>query len=66
MSVPLTGSEKEMLLWLTNGYSVSDISRMRKISLSTAQKYISDIRVKLECSTTAQAVARALREGIIE
>jgi DNA-binding NarL/FixJ family response regulator len=66
-SVPrLTGRETEVLSLLVEGYSVAAISRRLFISESTTKTHIGNIYTKLGAANRAQAVATALREGLVE
>jgi DNA-binding NarL/FixJ family response regulator len=63
---PLSPREIELLMLLSNGHTTPSISRLLKLSENTVKAYKKYLYAKLEVSTAAEAVARALREGMIE
>jgi DNA-binding NarL/FixJ family response regulator len=66
-SVPrLTSREVEVLSLLVEGFSVAAISRRLYISESTTKTHVSNIYTKLGAANRAQAVATALREGLVD
>ena len=64
-SVPLTRRETQVLLLLADGLSNAQISESLFIGPNTLRNHIQSILVKLGAHTRLEAVAIALREGII-
>jgi LuxR family transcriptional regulator, quorum-sensing system regulator BjaR1 len=64
-TVKLTSREVECLRWAADGKSEWEISSILCISEHTADKHLSNARSKLMAVTRTQAVARALRLGLI-
>ncbi|WP_152399018.1 response regulator transcription factor [Paenibacillus cellulositrophicus] len=62
---PLTERESELLSYLKDGYSVSEISKLLYLSPGTIRNYISEILQKLEAKNRIDAVAIALSKGWI-
>ncbi|MEK5056998.1 response regulator transcription factor [Paenibacillus sp. FSL H7-0326] len=62
---PLTNRESELLSYLRDGYSVSEISKLLYLSPATIRNYISEILQKLEAKNRIDAVAIALSKGWI-
>lgn len=62
---PLTDRESELLSYLKEGYSVSEISKLLYLSPGTIRNYISEILQKLEAKNRIDAVAIALSKGWI-
>jgi len=62
----LTKREKQVLVMFSNGYDRKDVGRMLGISLEGVKSHTRAIRKKLDAANTVEAVARALREGMIE
>ncbi len=62
----LTAREKEVLNWLKQGKSSWDISVILGISESTANYHVYNIMRKLDASNRSQAVAIAVRLGLID
>jgi DNA-binding NarL/FixJ family response regulator len=61
----LTNREREVLTLLVDGYRSAEIAQLLCITRKTAATHIERILAKLEVHTQAQAVACALREGIV-
>ena len=62
---PLSQREIEVLRLLAEGDSDQDISNNLHLSVHTIHTHRNNIRSKLECRNTAQAVAMAIRNGWI-
>lgn len=63
--VHLTPRELESLKWAMEGKSAWEMSMIMKCSEATANFHLSNIRRKFKVSTRQQAVAKAIRLGII-
>lgn len=63
--VHLAHREREALLWVSEGKTVADAAELMAIGIKAVEKYLSAARGKLNSLTTPQAVAQALRLGII-
>lgn len=61
----LTGREREILALLVEGETSASLADRLGISLHTANAHIRNIYRKLEVSSRAQAVSRALRDGLV-
>ncbi|GAP06690.1 two component transcriptional regulator, LuxR family [Anaerolinea thermolimosa] len=61
----LTERELEILQMMASGASNKEIARGLSISSHTVKTHVSNIYQKLEVSDRAEAVAKALREGIL-
>lgn len=61
----LTSRETEVLTLLVSGLSISGISRRLFVSESTAKTHVANIYAKLGAANRAQAVATALRDGLV-
>ncbi len=64
-SYELTSREKEILTHLSKGYSFKMISTALFISLDTVRSHIKSIYSKLQVHSNIEAVAKALREGLV-
>ncbi len=64
-AVTLTGCEREILLWLKEGKSSWDISQILDKSMRTVNYHIYNIIQKLEAMNRTQAVAIAIKMGLI-
>ncbi len=62
----LTNREREVLLLLSDGKSVSDIANELVITQSTTKTHISNIYAKLDAHNRAQALMAAIRLGLIK
>lgn len=62
---PLTPREHDVLQWAAEGKTDWEIGMILNISSHTADKMLRLVRRKLEASTRAHAVAKAIRLGII-
>jgi DNA-binding NarL/FixJ family response regulator len=59
-SLGLTDREAEVLLWIAQGKSNSEIAIILNISEPTAKKHVSNLLEKLELDTRANAMLRAI------
>ena len=62
---PLSAREIEVLRLLAEGDTLKEISEKLYIAENTAHTHRSNIRTKLSCRNTTQAVSKAIREGWI-
>jgi DNA-binding CsgD family transcriptional regulator len=58
--------ELECLKLTANGYTSEEIARLLKLSVHTANQYLTQSAQKLNAVSRMQAVAKALRLGLIE
>jgi DNA-binding NarL/FixJ family response regulator len=63
---PLTPREREVLLKMSLGLGNREIAQALHISPHTAKFHVAQIIAKLEASSRAHAVAKALRSGLVE
>jgi DNA-binding CsgD family transcriptional regulator len=65
---PLTISKRELecLKLSANGYTSEEIARLLKLSVHTANQYLTNTAQKLNAVSRMHAVAKALRMGLIE
>jgi len=63
---PLSGREAECLLWVSRGKSSSDIGIILELSPRTVDSYLEKVCSKLQVRTRIEAVALAVRSGLIE
>ncbi len=61
----LTNREVQLLSWMVEGYSNKAIAQQLFISENTVKYHIKNIFQKLEVQNRTEAVAFALREGLI-
>ncbi len=61
----LTGREKEVLFLMSEGYTKSAIADKLCISPHTADSHLRSVYSKLQVNSSTQAVARAVRQGLI-
>jgi DNA-binding CsgD family transcriptional regulator len=61
----LTTRELECLRWLARGKDTGDIAVILNISPHTARDYLKSVRFKLDCVTSAQAVSKAVKLGLL-
>lgn len=61
----LSSRERETLQWASAGKTIADTAKIMGLSQSTTRIYLDSARHKLDCLTKPQAVAKALRLGII-
>jgi len=62
----LTSRELEILRWIKEGKSSWDIGMLLSISERTVKFHLTNLFAKLDVSNRAQAVARAMRLGLLE
>jgi LuxR family transcriptional regulator, quorum-sensing system regulator CviR len=65
-NIMLLPREKEVLNWMKQGKSTWDISLILGISDNTIKFHIKNIFKKLDVVNRIQAVATAVREGLID
>jgi DNA-binding CsgD family transcriptional regulator len=58
--------ELECLKLTANGYTSDEIARLLKLSVHTANQYLSNTTQKLDAVNRMHAVAKALRMGLID
>ena len=58
--------ELECLKLTANGYTSDEIARLLKLSVHTANQYLTNTTQKLNAVNRMHAVAKALRMGLIE
>lgn len=63
---PMSRRELECLKLTANGYTSEEIARILKLSVHTANQYLTQSAQKLNAVNRTQAVAKALRFGLIE
>lgn len=63
---PLTSREIECLQALAQGLNNSEISNQLHIALPTVAMHLVNARKKLAATTREQAVAKAVKRGLIE
>jgi len=61
----LTTRELECLRWIGLGKDASEIAVILNISPHTARDYLKSARYKLDCVTSAQAVSKAVKLGLL-
>jgi DNA-binding CsgD family transcriptional regulator len=61
----LTARELECLRWVARGKDTSEIAVILNISPHTARFYLKSARFKLDCVTSAQAVSKAVKLGLL-
>ena len=61
----LTVRELECLRWIARGKDTSDIAIILNISAHTARDYLKSARYKLDSVTSAQAVSKAVKLGLL-
>lgn len=63
--VPLSAREREVLCWAQEGKTYWEIGCILGISQRTVKFHIQRIKSKLDVVSTAHAIAKAMRNGII-
>jgi DNA-binding NarL/FixJ family response regulator len=66
LSDPLTPREREVLWKMSLGLGNREIAQALHISAHTAKFHVAQIIAKLDASSRAHAVAKALRSGLVE
>lgn len=61
----LTARELECLRWVALGKSTGEIAAILKISPHTTRGYLKSVHYKLDCVTSAQAVTKAVQQGLL-
>jgi two-component system nitrate/nitrite response regulator NarL len=62
----LTQREREALARLVRGESTTSIARSMGVRVSTARSHVDAVLTKLNAHSRSQAVARAVREGLVD
>lgn len=62
----LSAREHECLVWTSRGKSSSDIGAILGLSPRTVDSYLEKVCAKLHVRTRVEAVAMAVRKGLIE
>lgn len=65
-SCPLTAREQLVLQAMAKGYKTSEVAQLLSISPHTTAKHIKNIYLKLGIHNRAEAIAEALRYGVID
>jgi DNA-binding CsgD family transcriptional regulator len=65
-SVQLSGREFECLTWVSRGKSSADIAAILGLSSRTVDSYLEKVCSKLHVRTRIEAVALAVRSGLID
>ena len=65
-SFPLSPRELECLIWVSRGKSSGDIGGILGLSPRTVDSYLEKVCAKLRVRTRIEAVALAVRAGVIE
>ena len=61
----LTQREKDILFYLTQGYSYKMIATQLQLSIDTVRFYIKQTYLKLQVNSAPEAISKALREQIV-
>lgn len=61
----LTDREKNILFYLTQGFSYKMIATQLQISIDTVRFYIKQIYLKLQVNSAPEAISKALREHLV-
>lgn len=62
----LTARERELLVLVSKGFRVSEAAAYIHLSKHTLASHMKSILTKLQASTQAEAVYKAVKEGVIE
>ena len=62
----LSAREVEVLRWTALGKDAGEIAAILDISFHTTRGYLKSVRHKLDCVTSAQAVSRAIKLGLLK
>ena len=63
--IHLSAREVEVLHWKSLGKDATEIATILDISPHTVRDYIKSARFKLDCVTSAQAVSKAVKLGLL-
>ena len=63
---PLTRRETECLQWLARGLTNAGIAARMQVTLPTVALHLVNARKKLGAQTREQAIAQAIKHGLIE
>ena len=58
----LTNRERDILQMATNGYSQRDVAKFCNVTEATVKFHMGNVRMKMDASTTLQAVVTWIRE----
>jgi DNA-binding CsgD family transcriptional regulator len=61
----LTARELECLHWIAHGKDATEIAVILNISPHTTRDYLKSVHYKLDCVTSAQAVSKAIKLGLL-
>jgi DNA-binding NarL/FixJ family response regulator len=61
----LTERQRLILSYMAAGNKASRIGLLMGTTEQTVKNQLADIRLRLECATTTEAVAKAIRSGVI-
>ena len=61
----LTAREVECLRWVALGKDATEIAAILNISPHTTRDYLKSVHYKLDCVSSAQAVTKAIRLGLL-
>ncbi len=64
-TIKLSKRQKQCLLLLARGKTATDIANILNISNRTAEHYIDDVKVKLNCATKQELIDASLKKGYI-
>jgi DNA-binding CsgD family transcriptional regulator len=62
----LSARELDVLRWTALGKDAGEIAAILNISFHTTRGYLKSVRHKLDCVTSAQAVSRAIKLGLLK
>ena len=66
IAVSLSPREQECLQWVCRGKSSADIGTILSLSPRTVDSYLEKVCAKLRVRTRIEAVATAVRDGVID
>jgi len=66
IAVSLSPREQECLQWVCRGKSSADIGTILSLSPRTVDSYLEKVCAKLRVRTRIEAVAAAVRDGLID
>ena len=61
-----TSRRLEVLQFVADGYRRDEIAKLMTVTLETVKDHLKEARWDMRARTTSQAVANALRKGLIE